>query len=495
MLIKETRLPAIFFSTISCALYLFYYLLFIEGSKVEISTVFLFFSGSLIFSDGVRWLRGDLEVYDPAGILGCLGLLYFYICPLLQQKWGYWPHLRDLSDSRVWLDLWASCSLIGVILFKTMVTLSENSKRIPKTRYIWLFRPQRFFYMMALLLCISILAQVYVYYKFGGISGFIEIYTQRQAAQMGMSVKDPFKGYGTLMLIAESFKPLFALSVIYYFKDFKFTKSNAFLLAYLSTCLVVFLVFGGLRGSRSNTLVPLFIAAGMYHLVVRRISIRMMLLFGMVALTFLFGYSAYKVGGISKISTFFIEGREAGKLSETNRMIKHLLVRDLCRQDVQTLAFREFAGGELEYIWGRSYVNGIFSVIPTSLIRNKAVQLTKEKTEMIHGKGAFVEGGPRQTTVTLGQPGEAFINFGFLGYFGFFCICGAFVGRIRSTFNTLSQRDVRRYYLPIISYLVILMFFTDMNVIYMHIAKYLSFLSALLIFCLQISKEEMALNS
>ncbi|MDB2506950.1 hypothetical protein N9X20_05325 [Opitutales bacterium] len=495
MLIKETRVPAIVLSTIVCTLFLFYYLFFIEGTNIELSTVFLFLSGSLIFSDGVRWLRGELEALEPAGILGCLGLFYFYISPLLQQNWGYWANLTDLSGSRVWLDLWSGCSFIGIILYKAMVSLLENSKGSSGTSYVWRFHPQRFVFTMALFLCVSILAQSYVYYKFGGMSGFIETYTQRQAEQLGMSTKDPFKGYGVVMLVAESFKPLFALCTIYYFKEFKFTKSTAFLLAYLSTCFIVFLVFGGLRGSRSNTLVSLFIAAGMYHLVVRQISMRMMVLFGFVALMFLFGYSAYKVGGISKMSTFLNGGLETASSSETNRMIKYLVARDLCRQDVQTLAFREFAGGELSHIWGRSYIYGIFSVVPAALVGTKPVQLTKEKTEMIHGKGAFVEGGPRQTTVTLGQPGEAFVNFGFLGYFGFFAVFGAFVGRIRSVFSTLSQQDVRRYYLPMISYLLILMFFTDMNVIYMHGAKYLLFPAALLMFCLQVCKNEEALTT
>jgi|GEM_PF-1930977 len=495
MLIQRIRAPAIVVSTIGCALFLFYYLFIIEGTNVELSTVFLFLSGSLVFTDGVRWLRGELEVFEPTGIFGCLGLFYFYIGPLLQQTWGYWPYLPDLSGSRVWLDLWSVCSFIGIILYKTMVSLSENSKSSSVISCVWLFHPQRFVFVMALFLCISILAQGYVYYKFGGISGFVETYTQRQAEQLGMSTKDPFKGYGVVMLVAESFKPLFALCTIYYFKDFKITKTNVFLLAYLSACLIVFLVFGGLRGSRSNTVVSLFIAVGMYHLVIRQISMRVMVMFGFAALLFLFGYSAYKVGGISKMSTFLNGGLETASSSETNRMIKYLVARDLCRQDVQTLAFREFASGDLSHIWGRSYIYGIFSVVPAALVGDKPVQLTKEKSDMIHGKGAFVAGGPRQTTVTLGQPGEAFVNFGFLGYFGFFVVFGAFVGRIRSTFSSLSQQDVRRYYLPIISYLLILMFFTDMNVIYMHCARYLLFPASLLMFCLQVCKNEEALTT
>ena len=40
--------------------------------------------GCLIGKDAVDWIRGRLDLFDPAGILGIFGYYFFFLTPMLQ---------------------------------------------------------------------------------------------------------------------------------------------------------------------------------------------------------------------------------------------------------------------------------------------------------------------------------------------------------------------------------------------------------------------------
>src|SRR5437867_10567284 len=46
--------------------------------------------GVLIASDTVDWVRGRLNLFDPVGIVGILGIYFFFLAPPLHVSWYYW---------------------------------------------------------------------------------------------------------------------------------------------------------------------------------------------------------------------------------------------------------------------------------------------------------------------------------------------------------------------------------------------------------------------
>ena len=48
------------------------------------------FCGVLIGCDAIDWFRGRLSLFDPAGIIGLVGVHFFFLAPLLHVTWDSW---------------------------------------------------------------------------------------------------------------------------------------------------------------------------------------------------------------------------------------------------------------------------------------------------------------------------------------------------------------------------------------------------------------------
>src|SRR5258708_24048940 len=60
--------------------------------------------GVLIGIDAVDWFRGRLDIFDPAGIIGLLGVHFFFLAPLLHVTWDSWMrYINPPPDWRGWL--------------------------------------------------------------------------------------------------------------------------------------------------------------------------------------------------------------------------------------------------------------------------------------------------------------------------------------------------------------------------------------------------------
>src|SRR5262250_3246815 len=89
--------------------------------------------GVLIGRDAVDWLRGRVKLLDPAGVIGLIGLHFFFLAPLLQVAWGAsMLYVDPPPDWRPWLGGMA----------------------------------------------VSAVLQAWVYASYGGISGYIDAFTE-----------------------------------------------------------------------------------------------------------------------------------------------------------------------------------------------------------------------------------------------------------------------------------------------------------------------------
>lgn len=447
--------------------------LFLGSFELDLTFVFGIVSFYLVSGYVLEVFRGHLDYFDPAFLFSLWVLFFLLISPVSQLEWDFWPFLPSMDRDRGWVYLWSFLNFVGVVIFILSMRFSYSIAGIYRTRYS--FNSKRFLLFGAGGLVVCFLAQVYVYAGFGGISGFIAAFGERQA--LGVEEYNPFKGYGAVMLLAESFKIIFPMMVVFYFRDNCWFKSERAFLLFMVVCLFVSLYFGGVRGSRSSTLFSLFFAAGMYHFYIRRIGRSMIMLGGVLFIIFSSVYYWYKIAGVDGLTG------NAEIYSERENVTQYLVVRDLGRMDIQSLALKRYLNDGYDYSLGRTYLVSIFSAVPKQLVPFTPDQITKEKTDILYGEGWYSPGSTRQTTLVMGQFGESFVNFGVFGVFLFFSLLGIWSGRLRRVIYDRDV-DVLTLLVPFASLTIVLLLITDMNVVLYQLVRYLLLPVGLALMCL-----------
>jgi hypothetical protein len=251
--------------------------------------------------------------------------------------------------------------------------------------------------------------QIWIYAQQGGIIGYIE--------QFSRSILDPepppFKDMGWIFMVSESF-PI--LGMVYFAVSVGRLRTAR---TWLVIGLIMFgffalqMLFGGLRGSRSNTVWALFWAAGIIHFWVRPLN-RTLVLAGICFLAaFMYLYGFYK--GLRKdVWTVFEAGAIPAEASiKTGRTLEGMLLGDLGRSDVQAfLLYRlSMPNPDYQYAWGRTYLASATLLIPRALWPDRPPGKVKEGTEAQYGAGSWDE-DKWNSSLVYGLAGEAMLNFG-----------------------------------------------------------------------------------
>jgi hypothetical protein len=449
----------------------FYLIVQFGLDAISITLLCGFLAAGLLLGDVVKVATGKTDLFNPSVVVAFIGVFFFLISPVSQVHWNFWPYLPSMSNDHGWIDLWSLINLIGVIIY---VYTKEKAfkKNLPNKIQQKTVDKNKFFYISVIFLSITFIAQVYIYISFGGIQGFINTFTLRQ--ELGRDGDDPFQGMGMIMLLAESFKLIFAMFIIFLVKERGGCKSNQCFLLLMLMFLFVFIFFGGLRGSRSSTLLPLIFAAGMYHYWIRPIPFKMVMygLFGIFL--FLTSYYWYKIAGVDGINAIFDSSQRTEFHESRQNADMYIISRDLGRMDFQSLALKRIYDEDFPLSYGRTYLTSIFSVVPKAIVPFKPDSITKEKTELLHGIGSYDSNGWRQTTLVLGQYGEALVNFGIAGVFAFYFLLGRLVFYLNYLVKALENSDVRKLLLPVFTFIPVWLLITDMNVVIYQLFRYLT---------------------
>ncbi|NJR59167.1 MAG: hypothetical protein HC769_10125 [Cyanobacteria bacterium CRU_2_1] len=228
-------------------------------------------NGILIGIDAVDWVRGRLSLFDPVGILGLLGVHFFFITPLLHVSWDDWLGLVTPPDDwRTWLGAMAALNFLGLLIYRFVRGLNFTSTTIKlesTQQRDWQLDQKRFPGILCIALIISVGLQALVYQRFGGISGYIGT-----ATRSVLEAREAFAGMGILFLISETFPVLAMIGFAVYSRKHKSLRTPLVLIIVLVIFLVLKLLFGGLRGSRSLTVWAVFWAVGIIHFWIRPIS-------------------------------------------------------------------------------------------------------------------------------------------------------------------------------------------------------------------------------
>jgi hypothetical protein len=398
--------------------------------------------GILIGADAVDWLR-RLDPFDPAGLLGLLGVHFFFLAPLLHVACDHWmDEVITPADWRDWLGRMAWLNAAGMLVYFLVRDGAPAHDKRAREGGGWSLDRQRFFVLVIAGLLVSGALQVWVYARYGGILGYIEKaldYVDRVRMQ----------GMGSVFMISESFPILALLCFAVYARQGQARRSWPVLLGVLLTFFALQMLFGGLRGSRSNTVWALFWAVGIIHLWLRPVSRWILVVGGSFLVLFLYLYGLYKAAGLDAVDTFADPSAQAVLAEKTHRNFETLLLGDLGRSDVQALILERLTDPESDYHYalGRTYLGAVALLVPKALWPDRPPAKVLVGTEVLYGRGSYREQDCESSRV-YGLAGEPMLNFGPAAVPLSFALLGVAVRRLRAFLAALPEADPRRLLSP-----------------------------------------------
>ena len=412
-----------------------------------------FTCGVLSSLDAIAWLRRRTDLFDPVGVIGVLSVHFFFLAPILHVVWNAWSaYVTPLEDWSEWLGWMAVINTAGLLIYRFFRTL-------PLRRYPTLFALRAPASGAGLLLFVAMIitaaAQIAVYAQFGGIGGYIDAFER---------LKSKFLGWGWVFMISESFPILFMIAFAVHYLKKGVQPSWVTVVIVLLVFFALKLLFGGLRGSRSNTIWGVFWAVGIVHLLVRRIP-RWVVVTGLAfMLLFMYVYGFYKAGGLAGLEAALNPSSRAHLQRDTGRTFNAVLLGDLARADIQAYLLRQTCSPRSNYKWayGRTYLGTAALLIPRALWADRPDYKVQYGTNALFGEG-FVG----QASNVYGIAGEGMLNFGPVAAVLSFAVFGYLVGLLRRWMLQLPPLDMRWILAPFGIYLCVAVLVGDSdNVLY-----------------------------
>lgn len=411
----------------------------------------LFVCGVLVGTDAVEWFRGRMDIFDPVGILGLIGVHFFFLAPLLHVSWDYW--MSDVApppDWRDWLGGMAILNAAGLLAYRfsrnvvTYITKRQKNVRGASNKTVWridwaIFRP-----LIIGAMVVSVVLQAYVYARYGGIMGYIDAVTSHVYGE-----QSAFENTGWLFTFSETF-PLLALMAYAVYTKMKGETKSWRLLAFIMLVYFVFQIFfGGLRGSRSNIVWAMFWGIGIVHYWMRPIPKKFVIAGCIFLIVIMYFYGFYKGAGLDSLEILNGGTSQAALEQETDRGMASTLLGDLGRSDVQAYLLYRLSSpySDYQYSLGRSYVAALALFIPRSVWADRPPLVSMEGTQAQFGMGSYIP-GVWESSKVYGLAGEAMLNFGpFAIPFAYFLL-GLFVSWVRQFMVSLDPGDSRLLLFP-----------------------------------------------
>lgn len=422
----------------------------------------VFCCGVAVGKDAVAWARGQIGTFDPVGIVGLLGVHFFFLAPLLHIAWDHWNRFRlPPQDWRPWLGWMAMLNLLGLCayFFGRHLMSKPNMGRANST---WVLRPRTFGRLLIVALVITGLIQIYVYASYGGLVGYID-------AIHGESFQD----MGFIFMVAESFPILALMGYAALAKDNPRWRTWGFVILALVLFTGLKLLFGGLRGSRGNTVWGLFWAVGIVQMWIRPIP-RKLYPVGIIALfVFMYLYGFFERGGLDVYTQARSESGTTAIERQIDSPAKVTALGDLARTDIQAyILYRLNTDSEPfpEKALGRTYLGAATLLIPNPLyLGTKPPTKLLEGSELVEGPGAYAAGN--LSSRVYGLSGEAMLNFGAWAVPIAFLVWGLFTGAVSRWMRGWKPMDSRWLLAPLVVNLLFVLLVNDSDNVVFFLVK------------------------
>ncbi|RVU00716.1 hypothetical protein EOD41_12030 [Mucilaginibacter limnophilus] len=379
-----------------------------------------------------------------------------YFAPLLHFALNFWLIFNaSLMLPQHWepyVFIIGILNAVGLVIFILAYRYFYSTSKPGKKVYLLLSSTKlNYVYLLCL---ISFLFQMFIYSRLGGISGFISTYEARGEDQ-------GFAGFGILFIISEFF-PI-ALIFLFYvnaMRNAALQKGSAiaiFLVILFAACIF----FGGLRGSRSNTVLTILHACMIMHYFIRKFKVREMVIGTMLLVGFMYVYKFYKQGGSEAVSAY-TQGTLDESEEKYNFDIFEMLLTDFARGDIQPYLVYRYENSNYQPKMGATYPGGFVHFFPSFIIDKESVTTKKTAaTELMYNYNGEVMGF--YTTRIFGLLGEYILNFGYYTAFLVFLPLAFFMAKLDKWVYSLTPGDVRNFIVPLWILFVIFLFNADLD--------------------------------
>lgn len=385
--------------------------------------------GALIAIDAVGWVRRRFDIFHPQAILGLLGVHFFYLAPILHVMLDRWPqNIPAPPDWREALATMACLNLVGLFIYRLVVGVRSG----PATRHrsFTQFSAGAFQRIGLLAVAVSVAGFGVLLVRFGGASAYARIVTEDIN-------RVELVGSGWLIIIAEAFPMIAFFLILVRWRTALANRRTPVLLLLAGLTVTQFLV-AGLRGSRSNTIWPILISLILVHLLVLRISRKLLLLFVVLIAMYVYVYGLYKSAGLDVLDAARGTKTVGEVESRTGRDVPTLLLGDMARADVQALVLDRQFEGLAEPVHGITYLGDLAFLVPRSVLPERPRDKVAVGTDLTYGAGTYRWG--IKSSKIYGITGEAVMNFGVVGGLASFALLGMVI-RLLRRYYVRAQQD------------------------------------------------------
>lgn len=425
----------------------------------------VFACGTLIVSDAIQWSRGKLDLFSPRTVLSLIGFHFFFLAPLLHVYWDEWmSFVAPPSDWRTWLGWMATLNCLALAGYR-LITARQNSAVYASRQ--WRLDPRRFWPLLAAALCGTAVLQMLVYARYGGVVGYMIAYSDSQKA-----LANTFEGMGWMFAVSESFPILAIMGAAVLLSTRSSQPSWAAIGALLLGFFAMKLLFGGLRGSRSNTIWGVFWAAGIIHLWLRPLRRYAIGLGTVFLVAFMYAYGFYKAAGVDALAALDDPEARADIAERSGRTLSRTVLADLSRADVQAFLLHRLSRSEADYSYaaGRTYLGTIALLIPRAVWEGRPPTKVKEGTELQYGKATYSPEGFVSSRV-YGLAGEGMLNFGPLAVPLTYLLLGIAVSQVGRHIASWDKGDSRLLMAPFVVTLGIVALVGDSDNVLFYVLK------------------------
>ncbi len=408
--------------------------------------------GGLVGVDVYRWATGEIDMFDPIGLVAVLGVHFFFLAPLLQiltdTKLLYVTN--QPGDYRPWLGLMSCINFAGLLCYRIALAIFAGKRRPART--LWTLKSSSFLPLLGAAILAAAVAEVYVLTRFNGIAGLVESFTS-----------DPYKfnNTGWIFMISESLPILLMIGVTTLWWR---RRASWFLLTPLIGFIVALeMLLGGWRGSRQNVIWAIIWVLGMIHYGMRPVSRKAIVACGVVMLAFMYFYGFYKYAGAESIRAFSDSEWRAQAVEKSGRSFGSLLVQDLARTDVQAFALYRMTTGPYDYAMGRTYLGALNLLVPRSVSEDRLPTKLKWSTDLEYGEGSY-DANHHPSSRVYGLTGESMLNFGIAGVPFAFLFFGYLVAQMSNLSRSVDREDCRILMVPFLACVAIVVLAHDLDV-------------------------------
>lgn len=425
----------------------------------NISVVIPFFLGvallQLSFFD--HFLIRKETIFHPMPFILMVLLFFWYVAPIFSIYTA--DFLINPARNINW-DFWGYYTL-WVNFFMTLLFFAGKSIGYKKyTNYnIYAFKSKKnIFYWGVFFLTLSLIFQLYVFNSFGGVLGYINAWGEERSQ---------FDGLGKVFIIAEAFPIILSLA----FFAFLFKNNN--LLKYIILFLIIFLIvkilFGGLRGSRSNTVWGVFWIVGIIHIAFYKIKKYQFFIIILCFSTFMSTYALYKSYGVDAFSGEY-------SLEDTNRFEGNpyisMLINDFSRSSLNTYQTSQYyEGSNYSIKYGETYLQSLSMIVPPLKYFFNGYNKDAAGFELYHDVKIDPRVDDYYNSRVFGLYGEGILNFGPIFATLLIFLYGFVVSRINSYSLSLNPNDARLFFVPFITNMCMVFMISDSNNIIFFVIK------------------------